>query len=195
MNICDQTTIKHEGREFKVTKYYDEDHSAPWIEQDGHGVIREISSRYGRPDKKPGEVVIHSDRGHYWLYDIQETTQIAKRDQWGLCPEDVAKLGLKTRGEIVRESVRRDMKHCEGYLEGWWHYIGVCVQIIGPDGEPEGEPFTNAIWGIDSSGDYWEEVARELADSILFEKREAWRTALKEARERRYWNSQDVVTA
>ncbi len=195
MNIYDQTTIEHAGREFKVTQYYDEDHSAPWIEEDGHGVIRELSSYYGRPDKKPGEVIIHSDRGHYWLYDIQETTQQAKRDGWGLNPEDVAKLGLKTRGEIVREAVLRNMKYCRGYLNSDWYYIGVCVQIIGPDGEAEEEAFENALWGVESCGDYWKEVAHELADSILYEKREAWRAALKEARARRYWASRDVVTA
>jgi transposase len=47
----------------------------------------------------------------------------------------------------------------------------VCVQHIGPDGEPVGDEFAHALWGVESCGDYWREVAAELAGEMLPDER------------------------
>jgi hypothetical protein len=68
------------------------------------------------------------------------------------------------------------------------------VRIIGADGEPMGDEFEHALWGVESEGDCWKEIARELAEQILGERADQWRGALKEARERKAWASRDVQT-
>lgn len=151
-----------------VDYFYDTDSGAPWKEYDGNGVIRNSSTR----EKKPGEVLIKSERGNYWLYDVQETTHIAKRDKWGIAPELAAGL---TRGQIVALAVKNDREYCAGYLNDEWHWVGICV---GGD----------SLWGVETYKDHHREVAREMVDEYLA--REA-----KEKAEREYWNERDMVTS
>jgi hypothetical protein len=191
-------TLTFEGRDFEVALYSDTDTGPPWEECDGYGSIRTVYGS-GLPSKLPGEVIIHADRGTYWLYDFKGATEEAKRDGWGLSDTEKAKLAKKlgrepTAGQIRQEAVKRAMDFCRRWLNDDWWWIGVCVRIIGPGGEPEGDEFEHALWGVESDGDYWKEVAEELAGDILHEKRKAWRAALRERRERRYWASRDIVT-
>lgn len=194
--------VTFEGREFEVALYYDIDHGAPWDEEDGHGPVRVLSSVRGRVAKRPGERLMH-DRGHAaWAYDWAEAMRIACRDSWGISPDDRATLTAKlmrepTHHEILQAAVQANFDHLRAYLREEWFYIGVCVRIIGPDGEPQGDQFANALWGVDYGAndcDYWRTVADELADEILSMRRAAWRAALSEARQRRYWASRDVMT-
>src|SRR5574343_357655 len=132
--------IEHSGVTVRIDYFYDTDHDAPWKEYDGCGVIREVSSYYGRPEKSPGEVIMHSDRGYYWLYDVQATTEKAKREGWGLGAEEreklVAKLGrVPTSGEVTAEAVNRDLAFCRGYLRDDWFYVGVVCTVLDQDGE------------------------------------------------------------
>lgn len=191
-------TISHEGRRFVVNLYPDNFHGAPWDECDGHGPVRELDP--GEPLQR-GEVLFYDNpRGRdRWAYGFGAALVQAWREGWGLDPEDLQRLrdriGRKpTKGQIRAEAVRKDMRYLRGYLAQDWCYVGVCVQLLGPDGEPVGNEFGHALWGVESAGDYWEEVARDIADEILSEHRDAWRAALSEARARRYWESRDVVT-
>lgn len=191
-------TICHEGRSFVVNLYPDDSHGAPWDECDGHGPVRELDP--GEPLQR-GEVLLYDDpRGRdRWVYGFGAALVQAQREGWGLNPEDLQRLhdriGRKpTKGQIRAEAVRKDMRYLWGYLAQDWCYTGVCVQLIGPDGEPQGDAFDNALWGVESCGDYWEEVARDLADEILADRAAAWRDALSEARKVRYWASRDVQT-
>lgn len=198
MTPYDTEEITVEGRRFEVELYPDTDSGPPWENDCGTGIIRQVYT-HGRPTKEPGEIVIHSDRGDHWLYNWAKTMKKAVEQGWGLSAGEELKLANKlgrkpTKGEIRQESVRRDMNRMRGWLRDDWMYIGVSVRIIGPDGEPVGEPYEHALWGVESDGGYWKEVAADLAKEILHERQTAWRKALHEARERLYWASRDIVT-
>lgn len=60
----------------------DNDHGAPWDNCDGHGPV----SDWTRRDKKPGELVLNTDRQSKRFYDYAEACRIARRDQWGWLP-------------------------------------------------------------------------------------------------------------
>jgi hypothetical protein len=187
-------TITHCGITVKIEYFYDQDMGRPWEESDGHGVIREADNqRHGRYAKKPGEVLFHTGRGHYgWVYDIQETTKIAKRDGWGVANPPA---GL-TKKQITALAVQNDINYCQGWLNDDWHYVGVVCTVLDSDGEETEE--TESCWGFESLDDYHETAGREMAEALAESTYKArlhqWRSALSEARARKYWASRDVVT-
>lgn len=188
--------IEVDDRQFLVSVFEDRDASPPWEHEEGHGDIRYVED--GKPMYR-GEVVLHDEHRGRWVYDFGGAIVKAAREKWGIDASRkarlIAKLGKKpTRSQINAEAVRDDMDRMRGYLTGDWSYVGVCVQIIGPDNSPLGNLASNSVWGIESDGDYWLEVSIELAQEILAERSAAWRAALREARERRYWNTRDVMT-
>lgn len=195
--------ITHAGRRFLVSLFYDDSSSAPWENGDGHGPVRFISDR---ESLARGEIVLHNcNRGRY-VYDFGAAIVQAARDKWGLSPDSLAKLtqrlGKKpTRAQIRAQSVRDDVSYLRGWCDDDWRYCGVCVQVIGADGEPVGDKFDHAVWGVEyavwgveSCGDYWRTVADDLASEIMSERATVWRAALIEARAKRYWASRDVST-
>jgi hypothetical protein len=197
-DIFDYLDFTHAGRKFRANCYHDSDAGRPWENSDGHGPVRAIRSR---DDKKPGERIMTSgDRHAYvWAYDVQEATKIARRDGWGLNPDELAKLAAKlgrkpTPGEIVARAVENDFEFLNGWVCDRWHYIGVSVVRIGADGKPMHDEYANACWGIESDGDYWHEVARELAQEITHEIRANAALKCKETKARNYWASRDVMT-
>ena len=159
--LYDNDKFERGGRTFTFRTEFDDSHGAPWEEDDGHGVVSEWTTR----DKAPGERVLHADRSSKRYYDIAATMQIARKDGWGLCDADKAKLAAKlgrapTRGDIVAEAVDRDYEHMRRWCADLWQWIGVIVEHA-ETGESE------SLWGIESeSGDYLETVAHELADDI-----------------------------
>lgn len=191
--------ITVDGREFEVRFYYDDDADRPWERCDGHGPVRKIRAR---DEKYPGERIMTSgERNAYiWAYDVAKATRIARREGWGLSEQDAADLARRlkrqpTRGDIAAEAVRRDFDFLRGWVCDQWHYMGVTVLPIGADGEPdEADEYRYALWGIESTGDYWREVAEECARECLSDRRAAWRAALKEARARKYWAQRDIIT-
>jgi hypothetical protein len=189
-------TFTHKGRQFEVSLFDDGDNAAPWENSDGHGPVRFI--RDSEPLAKGETVLCDMARGRY-VYNFGQALLIASRDKWGLAPDELARLtqtlGKKpSKGQIRAAAVRADMHYLRGWCCDDWGYAGVCVRIIGADGEPVGGEFDNALWGVETSGDYWREVACDLADDILHDRRKAWRNALTEARAARYWASRDVQT-
>lgn len=197
MNPPIQTeTIELSGREFEVRLYADDDSSPPWEREDGHGPVRFISDR---ETLARGETILHDCRSGRYVYGFGQALMQASRDGWGLAPDALdrltRKLGKKpTKGQVRAQAVRADMDYLRGWCADDWSYVGVCVRIIGADGDAHGNPYKHAVWGIESCGDYWREVALELADEILDEKRKAWRAHLRETREVIYWQSRDVQT-
>lgn len=174
------------GRYAVVKTERDEDMGPPWKEHDGHGPVSEWTHR----DKRPGEVIINSDHGSRRYYDVAAATVIAKRDQWGLGPKEVAELTMKlgrppTDGEVTAESVRRDMQRMKDWCDDHWNWIGVIVTLYGSDGR---EIDTSSLWGIESDGDYWKEIAVDYIDSLCAK-------ADREQTERTYWEQRDTVTA
>lgn len=159
----DGDTFERGGRTFRVEHPYDDCADAPWDREDGHGPVTEWTSRA----KAPGERILNSDRSSYRYYDFQEAMRIARRDGWGLCPEDIAKLEAKlkrkpTKGDICAEAVERDYEHLRRWCNDQWSYVGVVVRLVDEDCEE-----SESLWGIESDAyDYLAEVAHELADEI-----------------------------
>lgn len=75
-------TFTFKRKTFNVSIEIDDYSGAPWQEEDGHGPVTD----WTRNAKRPGEVVIASDRGFHRYYDFQEACQIARRDGWGWLP-------------------------------------------------------------------------------------------------------------
>lgn len=82
-------TFEYKGSTFTVQHEHDDSHGAPWDENDGHGVVSEWQHSYETPR---GSWVLASDRRSQRFYNWYETMAIAKRDGWGLGPDDVANL-------------------------------------------------------------------------------------------------------
>ena len=165
MTSSDTFDFTHDGRDFRASIYPDENSGAPWTDECGHGPVRRIRSR---DEKRPGEVILGDgpDRRTYgFAYDVQAAQRIALRDGW--CFEG-ADLAVMTKRQIAAEAVQRDIKRLEGWARGDWFYVGVAVQALDDEGEPEGGPYDHAVWGIESDcRDYLREVAQELAGEVL----------------------------
>ena len=173
MYLIRTETITHEGFAFLVSLYFDDSASPPWEMSDGHGPVRFIEDR--EPLQRGETVLYDCQRGRY-VYDWGRAIVQAAREGWGLDPDALQaltqRLGKKpTKAQIRAEAVRRDMAFLRGWCADDWCYVGVCVQRIGPDGEALGDPFDNALWGVESDGDYWEEVAHELASQLMPDER------------------------
>lgn len=183
------------GHRFRVYVEQDDINEAPWQSEDGHGPVRFDYAYYGRPSKRPGERILHSDRGSYWFYDWQAACKMARKDGWNAEPFDAP-------GRIER-AVQADFGRLRRWLSGDWFYVGVCVALLNESGDDATNKYSHALWGIESDcEEYIAEVAQELAlecaksEGITIEqRREAWRGALKEARERQHWAQRDVATA
>lgn len=186
------------GRAYRVDIEHDDHTAYPWTECDGHGSIRTVHTRYGGdPDKRPGEVVINSDRGTAWLYDYAAAIKTARADGWGSanCRPEM------TPGERAAQAVKDDMAYCRGWLTGDRFYVGVCVHALDADGEPQDAPagFINGLWGVEYG---YDKDSRAYADSIALELIAECETAMlaqdareaAEATEAAYWASRDVLT-
>ena len=197
--LYDGDTFTVQGLTFKFTSEYCDGMQAPWVENDGHGEVRETSTGYyDRVSKKPGERVLHNggSRGTTYLYDWAGAMQTAKRDGWGLSeakrPANWETLTLGKRTELA---VQSDFDYLQGWANDDWTYIGVIVTLMVEDSdgdlvEYEGGlsgDFHDSLWGVEDKGDYHVQVAHELAEGIA----EAY---LKEQSEATYWASRDVLT-
>jgi hypothetical protein len=164
---------------------HDDDADAPWENSDGHGPVSDWTGR----DKRPGELVLCSDRGSKRYYDFAEAVRIAKRDGW-----DAKPYGTGTKGERAHRAALADFEHLRGWCNDEWHYVGVVVEVFHND-EPIGE---DAVWCVEDAGDYAREMAKEFIESIiakhLAERRAMVRFGIRENHERKYWESRDVVT-
>jgi hypothetical protein len=139
-----------DGTEIEVRVIPDESMGPPWEEYDGHGPVSEWTTR----DKHPGELVLARDRGASRYYDFSEAVKIARRDGWGTAG--------RTPGERAARATLEDFNRLRDWCEDRWSWVGVEVTVR-RDGTEESE----SLWGIESDGDYWKDVAAELANGIL----------------------------
>lgn len=178
------------GHEFRLRVMADDTSEAPWERCDGHGPVRCGSSS----DKRPGERLLCSSHHSRWYYDWQAACKLARKDGWNTKPYDAP--------NQIERAVQADFDYLRRWLNNDWCYIGVCVELLDEDGDPATDKYANAVWGIESESDeYIAEVAIEMANQCaesegitLQQRSKAWRGALHEARERRYWASRDVAT-
>lgn len=177
--LIDTETREHRGYTLKLSWYADTYHGAPWEEEDDHGPVSDWESR----DKAPGEWILSEDRGSKRIYDAREALAMAKRDGWGLSPEETAKLAATlgrtpTKGQIAARSVELDFRYLREWCNGGWQYVGYTLETTDPDGEEitlGADPLTDSLWGIDSHSmaDFAEEafaaaiewIDREIVES------------------------------
>lgn len=145
-------TAEHNGHTITLEWHYDPDCEAPWEHEDGHGPVSDWTTR----DKRPGELVLHSDRHSYRYYDYAEAIKIAKRDGWDAPPYKTG-----TKGERAHRAVMRDFEYLKDWCEDRWHWCGYVCKI-------EGTQYHESLWGIDSdSQDEFETTAFEDAKAWL----------------------------
>jgi hypothetical protein len=197
MDAFHTETQEHHGLTVQIEYISDDDRRGyPWEDYDGHGIIRHAYSHYSRPDKKPGEVVIYSGRDGHWIYDLAETTQKAKAENWGITGDTS---GL-TAKQITALAVRQDMDYCRKFLDGSIFYVGIRCTVLNANGEET--EHEDSCWGIEygygKDSDYAKgeaaSMAESLASHVMAERKANWGAALAEARERRYWAERDIVT-
>lgn len=130
----------------------DETMGAPWDENDGHGIVSEWTSR----PKAPGELVLARDRDSFRYYDFASTVRIARKDGWG-APDSG-----RTVGERAALAAMQDFRRLRDWCNDEWCWIGVHVKVLSPDGTEQ----EDSLWGIESDGDYWKDVAAELINGL-----------------------------
>ena len=157
--LYDGDTFEHRGYTFHVRIEPDQDHGAPWEENDGHGIVSEWTTR----DKAPGERVLASDRSHRRYYDVVETLAIAKRDGWGTA--DGRRDGESAKAYAAR-AVEADFEYLRRWCADDWQYVGVIVSAVDEDGNPD-DDLSLSLWGVESLNDHPSEIARELADELM----------------------------
>lgn len=166
MRLYDGDTFEHGGYSFRVMFPADEDHGAPWDNEDGHGVISDWTTR----DKAAGERVLCTDRNSKRFYDVPASMKLARKDGWGCSHstrvDNVFSSGHKTKGEAAACAVDEDYERMRRWCADQWSYIGVVVTLLDYDGEETDT--RKSLWGIESdSDDYHVTVAKELADEII----------------------------
>lgn len=148
-------SITIEARTYDVKIEPDYDQGLPWEECDAYGVVSEWTTR----GKKPEEIVLAQDRGLCRYYDKAATLEKARRDSWGLAPEEAKGL---TPGQITERAVMKDFEYLKAFCDDRWIYHGVIV--IAPDGAQE------SLWGVEIGdgidNDYRRGIAQELADAL-----------------------------
>ena len=152
-------TRDHGAMSFRIEWYYDMDADAPWDREDGHGPVSDWTSR----DKRPGEMVLCSDRRMKRYYDFAEAVKIARRDGW-----DTKPYGTRKPGERAHTAAMADYNYLRQYIAQDWHYCGIVVTLLDADGEPD---VNASLWGIEDGlpemSEYHEEVIGELIDECL----------------------------
>lgn len=142
---------------FRVQFERDDNHGAPWEEYDGHGVV----SGWEHRDKRPGELVLSSDRGAKRFYDFAESCKKALAERWDAHPYNE---GQETKRQQAAKAARADYEYLRAWCNDEWHYVGVIVTLL--DDEGNETEVSDAIWGIETLGDSHHEQARLIADEL-----------------------------
>lgn len=156
-------TIKSEfrGHKIEISIHEDTDMGPPWQEHDGHGEVTNWENR----DKRPGELILHTDGRSKRFYDYAATMIIAKRDGWGISEKAQKSFAAKhgrqpTKGEVCHLSVMADFEHLKGWCNDEWQWLGYTTEIITPNGERiDGD----SCWGFEDQK-YMVEEAQGQAD-------------------------------
>lgn len=148
------TTIEVEAREFGVWTTYDETGIVPWEWQDTYGTISDWRQNdyHNRPQKYSYERVLVRDTFSSRLYDYCGAIQKARKE------------GLT--GAEAKRVVDAEFKYLQDWCEDRWHYIDVGVAPLDDDDNPICDP--DWVGGVEDIGDYWKEVAKEIAGEFLY---------------------------
>lgn len=146
------------GNNFKIEIEHDACRGAPWEECDGHGAVSEWTTR----DKKPGELILRSDRRYKLYYDFQGAVKTAKLERWG-CD---SLTGNETAGEKAFKSVISDFNYLKAWCGNEWFYACLHVVMLDSDGNKL-DGYDDYMGGVEYGiSDYWQTVAQEMASEI-----------------------------
>ena len=137
----DGSTFTRNGLQFRARIEHDDSTDAPWIEHDGHGPV----TNWTRRNKRPGELILNSDRDERRYYDMAEAVKIAKRDGWG----HGAPVPGETAGQKAARAALADFEYLRGWCRDDWHFVMVSVGLI-MDGNTVAR--SHYIGGIESTG-------------------------------------------
>lgn len=161
-----ELTVSGQDLAFSVDVEPDYDSGAPWENSDGNGPVSGWETR----NKRPGELLLYKDGAFSRYYDFAEACRIALRDGWGIDPDRLAKWTERagrapTKRQIAASAARADYEYLRAWCSDDWHYVGVIVTLLNPDGTES--DIQSSLWGIENSdSDYIRETARQLADEI-----------------------------
>ena len=143
----------HNGVTYAIEVEQDLDTPAPWMEDDGHGIVTDWTSR----DKRPGELVLNTDRNSKRFYDLKGSIEIARRDSWGSenCTPDM------TPKQRAAQAVKDDYEFLKGWCDGEWCYNVISVTPVDQFGEHLGE-YTEYLGGVPGTGTCVEEAIEEI---------------------------------
>lgn len=146
-----------EGFDISFEIIPDDATGAPWEENDGHGDVSEWTTRA----KRPGELVLCSDRGKRRFYDFAGLVAKALAEGWDAIPYND---GQETKGQQAAKAARADFERLRAWCNDEWHWCGVKVSV-----SRKGTHLGSAsLWGLESdAGDYLTETANDLAEEAL----------------------------
>lgn len=142
---------------FRLEWVYDHDSDAPWDREDGHGPVSDWEHR----SKRPGEMILNSNRGSHRFYDFAQAVKTARVEGWNTAPYD-----WPSKGAQAHAAALADFDYLRRFCNDQWHYCGIVVTLLDADGEPDS--VDASLWGIESEcDDYHEEVISELITECL----------------------------
>ena len=160
----------------------------PWKECDGHGPVSDWEHR----DKRPGELILNEDHGSKRFYDFAEAVKLARRNGWNTKPYYDS--NIETAGERAHRAAMADYENLRAWCNDEWRYIYVLATMYRHDEEIA----CDILGGVESFGDYWQEIARDMVanaiDSDIKDRKLAAVNKSKETRERNFWACRDVAT-
>ncbi|CEF89633.1 hypothetical protein [Pseudomonas phage vB_PaeM_PAO1_Ab17] len=128
---------------FKVEVVRDDEHGAPWEEQDGHGPVSDWTCR----DKRPGELVLNSDGARKRFYDFSEACRIALRDGWDSYPHNL--FGEQSKRQQAAKAARADFENLRAWCQDEWYWVGVIVTLLDEEGNKT--DIIDSLWGLSSN--------------------------------------------
>jgi len=142
---------------FAVRFEYDHDQGAPWENSDGHGPVSGWESR----DKRPGEMILNTDRGSKRFYDFAEACLIARRDGWDAAPYND---GTETKRQQAAKAALSDFEYLRAWCNDEWRYVGAIVTLLDDDGNET--TVSDSLWGLETFGDYHQIEAKRMAEEM-----------------------------
>ena len=161
----DGQEFERDGHRFRVNFRDDDDTTAPWKREDGHGPVsewrRHAFGMGSKPPKAPGEMILCWDHGSYLTYDFAAAVRQAKAEGW-----DAPPYGEGTRGQRAHRAAMADFNRLREWCAGRWAYVVIEVTLLDDFGDDMDE--SGSVWGVESDADeYFAEIANELADEII----------------------------
>lgn len=149
----------HNGREFEIERIADNDHGAPWDNDEWYkGLVSDWKS-----DKRPGERCLNKDGKSYRFFDWQGAIERGKKEDNVGGIDTFMRLTAQLRRVPTRKQcIEAQAQWMFDFLRGWcnddWFYIGIVVRDVETGVE-------ESCWGIESNcEDYIQEIISDLCE-------------------------------